>query len=948
MKIFELAKELDLGALDLVEKLRSHGFTVRNHMSKLSEEEAITARKLLSPATKKTASKKKKKVVKKAKKTTKKVATTTEKKSVAEKTKVKVEGKSEGTPAKSKKKSLVIRRRATTGKEKTKEEEASQLSAEALSSDSLDAQEIHQENVLISSTEDLVSVDASEAPGEFQEDLLTKESVKANIKAKQESSEVTGGLRVVSRPVESLEATEEQVKEVEKSSEVQDPSVKKKEYLKEEMHTFTPVYIPLNNKKDEKTDKEDGGDDRPDHLKTASGDPNAPQEETSKKRMGGLASIVTKPKITSKSRELTQLRADEELKSFSMGLVGKTLYSSIKKKKVYVGPTKKTELTKSKEAKRVIQIPGYITAKDLSQKLSVKFNELANKALDLDLLIKEDDYLGILLASDLATLFDYRVQDESFNEDKILNKEADKDKEKSSEKLKLRDPVVTVMGHVDHGKTTLLDFIRSSKVVDKEAGGITQHIAAYQVKTESDQLITFIDTPGHAAFGSMRQRGAKLTDIVILVVAADDGVMPQTKESIRFCQDADVPIIVAVNKMDKEGANSEKVKQELMEFNLTPEEWGGDTQYVEVSALKGQGIDKLLEAVHLQAEIMELTSTPKGKAHGVVIESRIEKGRGVVTTALVQKGTLKQGENLVVGESFGRVRSLLDFSGKALKSAGPSTPILLVGLNTAPGPGDEFHVVKNEREAKKVVENRLAERKELDGISSEKMSLEDFFSSSEADESGQKVLKLIIRADVLGSFEAIKSSLESMGNAEVKVEIIGGGAGPITDSDVELAHSAKGYVIGFNMRPTTSAQRLSERKGLDVKTYSIIYELIDNVKLALEGLLEPEFSEKYVGRAEVKETFQIPKVGIIAGSGVIDGSIQKGCHIRLLRDGKVVYDGKLSSLKRFKDDVKEVKFGHDCGISLDKFNDIKVKDIFEAYILEEKKRKLDENMEIQS
>jgi translation initiation factor IF-2 len=499
------------------------------------------------------------------------------------------------------------------------------------------------------------------------------------------------------------------------------------------------------------------------------------------------------------------------------------------------------------------------------------------------------------------------------------------------------------MGHVDHGKTTLLDTIRKAKVASGEAGGITQHIGAYSVQTDSGKTIAFLDTPGHAAFAAMRQRGASATDVVVLVVAGDDGVMPQTRESIKFCENAGVPIIVAVNKMDKPGVNPDRVKQELSDFNLMPEEWGGQTQYVHVSALKGQGIDELLEAILLQAEMLDLRANPKGNVEGVVIESKIEAGRGPMATILVKEGTLNRGDSIVVGESYGRARSLTDHTGANLESAGPSTPIQIFGLEGCPSPGDILNVVKNDREAKKIAENRVNERKLLSAApEKKKTSLEDFFAAASGKGEEQKVLNLIIRSDVQGSYEAIKSSLETLGNAEVTVKIIGGGVGPITDSDVNLASASGGFIFGFNMRPVTSARKLAEDKGVDIKNYSIIYELINDVKLALEGLLDPEYVEEFIGRAEVREVFNIPKAGVIAGSYVIDGKIASGCNIRLLRNGKIIHDGKMSSLKRFKDDAKEVKNGYECGIALEGFTEIKAQDIFEAYMMVQKKRTLDD------
>ena len=441
----------------------------------------------------------------------------------------------------------------------------------------------------------------------------------------------------------------------------------------------------------------------------------------------------------------------------------------------------------------------------------------------------------------------------------------------------------------------------------------------------------------------MRQRGANVTDIVVLVVAADDGVMPQTIESIKFCKNAGVPIIVAVNKIDKPGANPDKVKQGLVEYGLLSEDWGGETQFVHLSALTGAGVDNLLEAIGLQAEIMDLREDPKGPAEGVVIESKIEVGRGPVATIIIQKGTLNKGDAIVVGETAGRARSLMDFAGKVINSAGPSTPVQILGLELVPSPGDIVNVVKNEREAIKIVENRINERKEMASASIEvkKVSLEDFFSTAQNNsEAEKKVLKLVVRSDVQGSFEAIRSAVQQLGNSEVSVEVIGGGVGAITDNDVNTAASTKAIIMGFNMRPVTTARRISEEKGVDIKTYSIIYELINDVTLALEGMLTPERIEKYIGRAQVKETFAIPKIGTIAGTSVIDGKIERGCNIRLLRDGKIIYDGRLTTLKRFKDEVKEVKNGFECGMSLENFNDIRQEDLIEAYIMEEKKRTL--------
>ncbi|MCR9205558.1 MAG: translation initiation factor IF-2, partial [Halobacteriovoraceae bacterium] len=712
------------------------------------------------------------------------------------------------------------------------------------------------------------------------------------------------------------------------------------ELYREKVHKFTPVFIP--EKKEESAASSSSSTEKKDETKPAGEDEDSKKKEDSKKRLGGLASMMSGKKGSTKSQVLNQVRADSELKSYAaLSGTGRPIYTQVKRRRAYSGPTKDTEITEVKDSKRIVKVHGGVTAVDLAKKLKVKFKELVNACLDLNLLVKQEDYIGLKLAAEISAMYDYRVEDVSFNEDEVLGKEDLSDE--ALEKLTFRYPIINIIGHDYNWKKTLLDYIRNAKVADGEAGGITQHIGAYSVKAKSGKKLTFLDTPGHAAFASMRQRGANVTDIVILVVAADDGVMPQTKESVRFVQNAGVPLIVAINKMDKEGANPDRVKNELTEFQITPEEWGGDTQMVPISALEGDGVDDLLEAVALQAEVMELRAEPKGNAEGVTIESKVEQGRGPVATILIQTGTLKKGDSIVVGESFGRARSLIDHLGNELKSAGPSMPVQILGLNEAPSPGDSLNVVKNEREAKKIVQNRVDERKKLESMPAKNtVSLEDFFAAAAGDGVETKTLNIIARADVQGSFEAIKTSLETLSNHEVEVKIIGGGVGPISDSDVQLADASQGIIIGFNMRPATSARRLSEEKGIEVRTYSIIYQLIDDVKLALEGMLDPEFTEKYIGRVEVKETFTVPRIGTIAGSVVIDGSIQVGCQVRLLRDGKIVFDGKMSSLKRFKDDVKEVKSGYECGVGLEGFNDVKVGDLFEAYIMEEKKRSLED------
>jgi len=911
-KIFELAKELGLGPLDLVEDLKNKGYTVRNHMTALSDEDVEKILAGFKKASTEEAGAKKKTTKKKVAK--KKVA----KKKVTKKVAAKSDGASSDEGEKEKPKTVtrrktVIRKKSSAQEEVVEKVEAAEVEVEA-------------------------KVEVQET---INEPEVTTEEVSAEPVSEDDNS---SGLRVVKKaptkkaevaPVENTEAPVE-AKEAKDSNEI----------YREKVHKFTPVYIPPKEEKKEESEESKpkasstGNANKPAQSATSQSAP-AGNESGAKKRMGGLASMMSGKKTNvNKAQIITQTRADSEMKSYgAISGTGRPLYTQVKRKRIYSGPSAKTNLTEVKDAKRVVKLHNGALAEQLAKKLSVKLKDMIDACLDINLLVKNGDYIGMNLASQIAAMYSYRVEDVSFDEEKVLGTEAVEDKSH----LPLRNPIITIMGHVDHGKTTLLDHIRAAKVADGEAGGITQHIGAYSVETKSKKTLTFLDTPGHAAFASMRQRGADVTDIVVLVVAADDGVMPQTKESIRFCQNSDKPMIIAVNKMDKEGVNPDRIKQELTEFEITPEEWGGDTQFVPISALKGDGIDDLLESIALQAEMLDLREDPKGKAEGIVIESKIEAGRGPVATVLVQKGTLKKGDSIVVGETFGRARSLTDSLGATLTNAGPSTPVQILGLQDAPSPGDSLNIVKSEREAKKVVQNRIDERKKLASEPTQKkMSLEDFFATAASETQEKKDLNLIIRSDVQGSFEAIKQAVEALGNKEVNVRVIAGGVGAISDSDINLADSASAFVFGFNMRPVTSARRLAEDKGVDIKTYSIIYELINDVTLAIEGLLDPDTIEEFIGRAEVRETFNVPRIGTIAGSYVIDGKIKTGCGIRLLRNGKIMHDGDLSSLKRFKDDAKEVKNGFECGIGLKEYNDIKVGDIFEAYMMIEKKRTLED------
>ena len=508
-----------------------------------------------------------------------------------------------------------------------------------------------------------------------------------------------------------------------------------------------------------------------------------------------------------------------------------------------------------------------------------------------------------------------------------------REEEEDESTMVKRPPVVCVMGHVDHGKTSLLDAIRDTHVTDREAGGITQHIGAYMVEINGEK-ITFLDTPGHEAFTAMRMRGANSTDIAILVVAADDGVMPQTVEAINHAKAAGIEIIVAVNKIDKPNANIEKVKQELAEYELIPEDWGGSTIFVPVSAHTREGIDQLLEMILLTAEICELKANPKRQARGIVIEARLDKGRGAVATVLVQKGTLKVGQPIACGSSYGRVRAMIDDKGRNVKEAGPSTPVEILGLSSVPGAGEVFVSTETEKEARSFAETFISEGKNrLIEETKSKMSLDDLFSQIQS--GNVKELDIIVKADVQGSVEAVKQSLVKLSNEEVVVKVIHGGVGAINESDVTLASASNAIIIGFNVRPDTTAKAIADREGVDVRLYKIIYNAIEDVEAAMKGMLDPIFEEKVIGHAEVRQIFKASGVGNIAGSYVLDGYFQRGCMVRISREGKQIFEGNLASLKRFKDDVKEVKAGYECGLVFEDFNDIQELDQIEAYIMVE-------------
>ncbi len=592
--------------------------------------------------------------------------------------------------------------------------------------------------------------------------------------------------------------------------------------------------------------------------------------------------------------------------------------------------------------KKPLKISEVITVGELAKRMGVKLSLVIKTLLDLGVMATINHLLDTDTAAIVASEFGYEVEKVSIDSEDLI---AEEHEAKGEENTVTRPPVVTIMGHVDHGKTSLLDAIRKTNVVATEAGGITQHIGAYQVEVGRG-TITFLDTPGHEAFTAMRARGAKATDIVVLVVAADEGPMPQTIEALNHAKAANVPIVVAINKIDKPGANPERVKNQLAERGLIPEEWGGTTIYAEVSAKKGIGIQELLDLILIQAEVLELKTNPNKLAKGVVVESKLDKGRGPVATVLVQEGTLKIGDPFVVGTLYGKVRSLINDKGKRIDKAGPSVPVEVLGLPNVPEAGETFIVISDERKARQIASLREQKQKEKEQARKAKLSLEDIYDRIQQGEIQE--LKIILKADVQGSCEAIVDSISKISAANVKVNVIHSGVGSISESDVMLAEASNAIIIGFNVKVDAKAQQLAEKNKIDIKLYNIIYELIDNIKFAMEGLLKPVEKEVLVGKAEVRQTFYVAKVGTIAGCFVTEGKIVRNNKVRVVRDNNVIFDGKISSLKRFKDDVREVLQGFECGLSLEGHNDIKVGDMLEFYEIQQIAMKLEESPKTES
>jgi len=592
---------------------------------------------------------------------------------------------------------------------------------------------------------------------------------------------------------------------------------------------------------------------------------------------------------------------------------------------------RKTEITTPKAIKRRIRISEAIRVGELAKQMSVRASDVINKLLGLGMMVTINQSIDVDAATLIAAEFGYQVEAVTAEYDELLQRV-----ETEPRNLRPRAPVVTVMGHVDHGKTSLLDAIRQTNVIEGEAGGITQAIGAYHVHVK-DRDIVFLDTPGHEAFTAMRARGAKVTDIVVLVVAADDGVMEQTVEAINHSRSAGVPIIVAVNKIDRPNATPDRIKQELAQHNLMSEEWGGDALFAHISAKKKIGIENLLELILLQADVLELKADPDRPARGIVIEAKLDKGRGPVATVLIQEGTLREGDAFSARTEYGRVRAMIDDQGRRVKAAGPSMPVEVIGFSSVPQAGSEFIGVEDEKKARNISEYWIRKEREKELAASSKITLEQLYQRIKE---GAKELNVILKADVQGSLEALTEALHKLSTDEIKLKLIHSSTGAITETDVMLASASDAIILGFRVRPDARVVEIAGKEGVEIKLYDIIYNAINDVRAAMEGLLEPEFREVVQGRAEVRETFRIVKVGTVAGCYVTDGKIPRSAGVRLVRDGVVVYDGKIASLKRFKDDAKEVTAGMECGLGIEGYNDIRTGDVIEAYITEQIERRL--------
>ncbi len=873
IRIYELAKEAGMSSKVLADKLLEQGYDIKGHSSTVDDE---TAEKIRHTILK---------------------STDTE---LVEK---RISAKAGST---------VIRRRAKAIKKPK-------------------AEEVPPEVEEIDTEADIVAVDDAKVKAGQEEESpeLVESVVKEEIAAVSEEVSEENGEEITPTESEAIDKETDQVVEKEKKPAEKEKVEKKSAVRKGVARVVGTIELPEEKVVPARPRKKGGKPpQRKPRAAAAAQDPAPAREEAGKgKKKGkkGTQPDKNKDDVRRRSGKKGQknVRFTHFANDYQGGYGGKRGKKGGKRRPKAVSPP-----SEMKASKKRFKVYDTISIGDLAQRMKVKASDVIAKLMGLGVMATINQTVDTDTAMIIASDFGYEAEQgitEELGVQMLNESESGGDKQP-------RSPVVTVMGPVDHGKTSILDAIRKTDVAEGEAGGITQHIGAYHVRSNAGD-VTFVDTPGHAAFTEMRSRGAQVTDIVILVVAADDGVMDQTREAISHAQAAGVPIIVAVNKIDKDNADIDRVKRELAELDLSPEEWGGETMYCETSAKQNVGINELMEMIQLQAEILELEADTDRKARGRVIEAQLHKGRGAVATVLIQDGTIRTGEHFVVGQYSGKVRAMLDFKGKTIQQAGPSIPVEIQGLNGVPSAGDEFVVVTDEKMAKSVSQVRALKVRESELGANTKISLDKLFE--QMSEGEVRELRVVLRADVQGTLEAFAKAAEELSTKAIKVRVLHEGTGTITESDILLASASDAIIIGFNVRPNVKVKELAEKENVDVRSYDVIYHALDDIRKAMVGMLEPTFEEDVIGLAEVRETFHVPKIGTIAGCAVVDGKIQRNAGVRVLRDGVVIYTGKIESLRRFKDDVKEVVSGYECGIGVEKFNDIKVGDNLEAYLMVE-------------
>lgn len=875
IKVVDLAKELNLDPKELLKKLKEEGFPIKTISSSLMEEEVERVRQLF---------------------TSKKGIILIKKEEVISQEKV-----SEEPIIIPKKKKLILKKKPSVEIQK---EESEVVKIEVQPSLDTSLEEKTPSSEVTVSQECLVSEEVPSLEEKMVSEEITSE-IQASSKLREEKPKESPDKRIVT----------DFTKRKEKSFK---PKLPKERVEKEEK----PLPLPEEVFKEELVKKEEFKKKKKEEFFLEERKKQKKKFVFPKKRREEMEEFLLEEEPESEILFLEKVPALEEEEE-----------EEVVSAKVKVKPKEKPERISERPPtlppkERKIKVYETIQVGELAKLMGVKVSELIKKSLQMGMPLTINQSIDADTAAILAYEFGYEVEKAPIEEEILLQYIPP-----SPEELKPRPPVVTVMGHVDHGKTTLLDAIRKTDVVSQEAGGITQHIGAYTVRLEDGKIITFIDTPGHEAFTSMRARGAQVTDIVILVVAADDGVMEQTKEAIEHARAAKVPIVVAINKIDKPEANIERVKSQLADLGLIPEEWGGDTLIANISAKKKIGINELLELVLLQAEMLDLKAAYDRPARGRIIESKLDKGRGAIATVIIQEGTLREGDNFVAGTTYGRVRAMFDSYGQRIKMATPSIPVEILGFEELPQAGDDFIVVETEEKARKIAEYRQRKAREVEIAKETKISLEKIFEKLKEGE--LKELKIVLKADTQGTLEALKTSLEKLSSEKVKVNIIRAGIGAISESDVMLASASEAIVIGFNVKPTPQAKEVAKSERVDVRFYDIIYNLLDDVKKAMVGLLEPKYEEKIIGIVEIRAVFKIPKIGMVAGCYVKEGIVNRSSRIRVIRDGVVIYTGKIASLKRFKEDVKEVAAGYECGIRIEGFQDIKVGDLIEVFEIKE-------------